>query len=224
MSTAPNRLIFDIEIARPIPIENGQPQWRRAKECGVSVFGAWGVNDIAPTVLLFDWTRLPGARPTITFASERFRKADGAASWNGIEFDEPVLRADPATQRCLGSIGGRHVDLMALCCLGSKGVDLTRPDVVDMASGWAKLAPDRNSLFKGWRLDAVAKETLGVGKAEDMAGADAPVFWQNGRYSEVITYCLRDVAVTRLLYLHAWNEGWLASPERGRVEIPQEAL
>jgi DEAD/DEAH box helicase domain-containing protein len=47
-------------------------------------------------------------------------------------------------------------------------------------------------------LDAVAKETLGIGKTGD--GLDAIKYYKNKQWDELEKYCLQDVAVTRDIY------------------------
>lgn len=47
-------------------------------------------------------------------------------------------------------------------------------------------------------LDAVAQETLGVGKSGD--GLDAIKYYKSGNFSALEQYCLQDVAVTRDVY------------------------
>jgi len=48
------------------------------------------------------------------------------------------------------------------------------------------------------KLDAVAKETLGVGKSGD--GLDAIKYFQTQQWDKLEKYCLQDVAVTRDIY------------------------
>jgi DEAD/DEAH box helicase domain-containing protein len=47
-------------------------------------------------------------------------------------------------------------------------------------------------------LDAVAQETLGIGKSGD--GLDAIKYFKNQEWEKLSSYCLQDVAVTRDLY------------------------
>jgi DEAD/DEAH box helicase domain-containing protein len=47
-------------------------------------------------------------------------------------------------------------------------------------------------------LDAVAKETLGIGKSGD--GLDAIKYYKNQMWDDLSKYCLQDVAVTRDIY------------------------
>lgn len=54
-------------------------------------------------------------------------------------------------------------------------------------------------------LDAVAQETLGVGKSGD--GLDAIKYYEQGQLDKLKEYCLQDVAVTRDVYDHGRNTG-----------------
>jgi DEAD/DEAH box helicase domain-containing protein len=73
----------------------------------------------------------------------------------------------------------------------------------------------------GWKLDAVCKGTLGVGKSAD--GIEAPKWYQAGQISRVITYCLDDVRLERDLVAYVDRHGHVKH-ESGRVlEIPRVA-
>jgi len=54
-------------------------------------------------------------------------------------------------------------------------------------------------------LDAVAKETLGIGKSGD--GLDAIKYYQTKNWEALAKYCLQDVAVTRDVYDYGLNKG-----------------
>jgi len=53
------------------------------------------------------------------------------------------------------------------------------------------------------KLDALAKETLGVQKGG--SGLDAITYFHEGNWEKLIKYCLEDVVLTRDLYLHGLN-------------------
>lgn len=54
-------------------------------------------------------------------------------------------------------------------------------------------------------LDAVAKETLGIGKTGD--GLDAIKYYQTQQWDKLEKYCLQDVAVTRDVYDYGLKKG-----------------
>ncbi len=56
-------------------------------------------------------------------------------------------------------------------------------------------------------LDAVAKETLGIGKSGD--GLDAIKYYKTGNFEALSEYCLQDVAVTRDVYDFGLNKGFV---------------
>jgi hypothetical protein len=51
---------------------------------------------------------------------------------------------------------------------------------------------------QGYSLENLAQANLGIGKSG--TGELAPVLWQQGRYEEVINYCLHDIKLTKRLY------------------------
>lgn len=54
-------------------------------------------------------------------------------------------------------------------------------------------------------LDAVAHETLGIGKTGD--GLDAIKYYQNKQWEKLEKYCIQDVAVTRDVYDYGLQKG-----------------
>lgn len=79
------------------------------------------------------------------------------------------------------------------------------PTLIDYYSGDISQIPtldimDRIKDSIGHRigLDAVAKETLGIGKTGD--GLDAIKYFKTGQLDKLRDYCLQDVAVTRDVY------------------------
>lgn len=62
----------------------------------------------------------------------------------------------------------------------------------------------------GWKfvkLEKIAQATLGVGKSAD--GLMAVEWWKTGEIDKIIEYCLQDVKVTRDVFLHGLNKGYL---------------
>ncbi|NUM89482.1 MAG: ribonuclease H-like domain-containing protein [Bdellovibrionales bacterium] len=62
----------------------------------------------------------------------------------------------------------------------------------------------------GWKfvkLDRIATATLGVGKSAE--GTQAVEWWKQGEVQKIIDYCLQDVKVTRDIFLHGLNQGWV---------------
>lgn len=63
----------------------------------------------------------------------------------------------------------------------------------------------KNSTGHRIGLDAVAQETLGIGKSGD--GLDAIKYYKTGNLSALSEYCLQDVAVTRDVYDYGLHKG-----------------
>jgi DEAD/DEAH box helicase domain-containing protein len=62
----------------------------------------------------------------------------------------------------------------------------------------------------GWRfvkLEKIVQATLGIGKSAD--GLMAVEWWKTGEVDKIIEYCKRDVEVTRDLFLHGLNKGYV---------------
>jgi DEAD/DEAH box helicase domain-containing protein len=57
------------------------------------------------------------------------------------------------------------------------------------------------------KLDALAKETLGIQKGGN--GLDAITYFHEGDWEKLTKYCLQDVEITRDLYLHGVKTGEL---------------
>ncbi len=62
----------------------------------------------------------------------------------------------------------------------------------------------------GWKfvkLEKIAQATLGTGKSAD--GLMAVEWWKQGQVDKIIEYCLKDVEVTRDVFLHGLNQGYV---------------
>lgn len=70
-------------------------------------------------------------------------------------------------------------------------------------------------LGRRMRLDAVADGTLG--KKKSGHGGQSLVWWRNGEVEKVRKYCLKDVELTKNLYLYALEKGHLKYRELGSL-------
>ncbi|MGE3261851.1 MAG: ribonuclease H-like domain-containing protein [Bacteriovoracia bacterium] len=64
--------------------------------------------------------------------------------------------------------------------------------------------------ISGWRfvkLEKIAHATLGTGKSAD--GLMAVQWWKEGKVQQIIDYCIKDVEVTRDVFLHGLNKGYV---------------
>jgi hypothetical protein len=57
----------------------------------------------------------------------------------------------------------------------------------------------------GCKLDDVLLGTFGKEHMKTENGADAPIFWQEGKVGKVVTYCLADVKRESKTFMHAWK-------------------
>jgi hypothetical protein len=134
------------------------------------------------------------------------------ATWNGLGFDFAVLADESGLVERCARLAERHVDMLfhAFCALGFRfGLQ---------------------SAAEGMRL---------AGKTKGMSGAMAPLLWAEGRYDEVIKYCIQDTRTTleiataaeqsRKLYWKAKSgsrrdlalpSGWLTVGEANALPLP----
>lgn len=76
------------------------------------------------------------------------------------------------------------------------------------------LAEIKASLGRSIRLDAVAEGTLGTKKSG--SGLQSLQWWRAGEIDKVRKYCLKDVEITRRVYDHALEKGFVKYKELGR--------
>jgi DEAD/DEAH box helicase domain-containing protein len=71
-------------------------------------------------------------------------------------------------------------------------------------------------------LDSLAAATLGAQKSAD--GLQALAWWKEGKIREIAEYCTKDVALTRDLYLHGRDKGYLLFRNKAgkKVRLPVE--
>jgi len=103
--------------------------------------------------------------------------ADVVLSFNGIEFDVPVLEG----------------------CINRKIILKTHLDLLRLI--WSAISGRK----KGNTLDETAKRTIGRGKIG--TGASAPRLADQGRWEELFTYCAGDVFLTRDLFRFVQEHG-----------------
>ncbi len=88
------------------------------------------------------------------------------------------------------------------------------------------LAEVVNSLSYRVSLNSLASATLGVRKMAD--GLQSLEWWRNGEVEKVAEYCRRDVEVTRDLFYHILERGYLLFEKRAlglvRVQMRQKPL
>jgi DEAD/DEAH box helicase domain-containing protein len=93
--------------------------------------------------------------------------------------------------------------------------DLSQVPCLDLIEGVEK------SLGKRVGLDAIAQETLGVGKTA--VGTDALKWWKEGKMREIAEYCCYDVKATKLVHEYGAEQGrvfYLNDRTKKREPIP----
>ena len=91
--------------------------------------------------------------------------------------------------------------------------DLTQIKSIDL------LESIKESLGRRLRLDSVAQATLGSRKSAD--GLQAVRWWREGKVKEIIKYCEQDVKVTKEIFEHAMEHGFVKYKDGTRKrEIP----
>ena len=63
----------------------------------------------------------------------------------------------------------------------------------------------------GNKLDDFAENTLGNEFKKTGHGSDAPKLYKDGKYDELLSYNKQDVFITKLLYEHIKNKGYLVN-------------
>jgi len=187
-----NALIYDIEIKRAIPPRDGPLElgiqycagWHDHANMGISVIGAYDYAIGRYRVFCDD---------NKAEFFEAMESADLLVSFNGLGFDDKVIRA------CWFS--AFHP--------GAKSYDLLNE--IWHAAG---LEPTFNyHTHSGYGLDAMCEANFGRRKTGN--GALAPVLWQQGKIGATIGYCLNDITLTKMLFDRALLGEPLVSPKDG---------
>jgi hypothetical protein len=189
-------LIYDAEIINCIPSGEINPNLSYCKD--------W--NDYANMGIAVIGTWVSWKLPTRRYQAftrqeldqfqELVNQAERIVGFNSLSFDDKLLQAN----------GIKITTTFDLLCEIRK----------------ASLQPPhytKGVTRKGYSLDNLAIANLGVGKTG--TGELAPVLWQQGRYQDVISYCLNDVKLTKRLY-YLFLSKRLYDPTNGR-KLPYRA-
>lgn len=186
----PSAFVYDIEIVKGIA-DKKSPTIPGIEYCaGWNDHANMGISVIGVYDYLEDRSRV--------FLKDNFadfvalvNTRDIAVSFNGIGFDNKVI-----------THGGCDIS-------ETKSYDL-------LAEIWAASGLARTFSYPthiGFGLDAVC--SLNFGTTKSGSGALAPVLWQQGRFGEVIDYCLNDVALTKQLFDAVLRGDSIISPKGG---------
>lgn len=175
----PHVVIFDLETRRLAKDVGG---WGNLKRGDGSISALVVGDSISRRYHLYDLA-------TLALAVEHLESADVVLSFNGQEFDVPVIE---------GLLKRRleirvHIDLLQLV--------------------WAAATGRRS----GNKLDDLALATLGYGKPHD--GTLAPILADEGRWAELFDYCLLDVDLTKRLFAYVQKNGHLINGNGTVLEV-----
>lgn len=127
---------------------------------------------------------------------DRLKTADLVVGFNTEGFDEKLLRG----------LGGDMPEKI-------KNFDMLYHSRI--ATGWNP----KDRFPKGLRLDNHLEHMFGKENMKTTHGENAPIWWQEGRHGEVISYCLADVKRERMLFEHIVEHGWVSTEEHGKRYI-----
>ena len=97
---------------------------------------------------------------------------------------------------------GYNVRGFDLPILSAYGLDLAKVDVFDIMYELQSLTRQRYL-----KLESVARGTLNAGKFAD--GLKAVEWWKEGKIDNIIEYCLQDVQVTKDVFEHGRQKGFI---------------
>ena len=146
-------------------------------------------------------------------------KAGRAGLSAAVVLAEPSSRVRLYDLHTIGSLWSSLNEASHVVSFNGKGFDFPLVSVL----GGPLLAPshhldllelivDAVDTRKGWSLDATCQRTIGRGKLDGMTGALAPVLARQGRFGELFDYCLADVYLTRDLFEHIREMGYVVAP------------
>ena len=168
--TPTRTVVFDLETRR-LALDVGGWDELKAGKGGISAIVVW--DSLSGRHHLYDDTCLD-------LAVEHLEKADVVLSFNGKEFDVPIVEA-VANRKLILPL---HLDMLQLAW---------------DAAAKALLRKGGNS------LDDLSKRCLGEGKPFN--GAHAPYLSDTGQWARLFDYCISDVELTRKLFLYAQDTG-----------------
>lgn len=169
-------IVLDAEIKKAIPSRK-EPNIEGIEYCdGWRDFGNMGIACVCTFDITTNLSRVFFEQDLLELGE--YLKGKPTAGFNTRRFDLQLLAAHGV------KVEGLHYDMLEAV--------------------WLRLGLDPDRFYwkthGGWSLDAICEATLGVKKSGD--GAGAPVWWQQGKVSRVVDYCLRDVWLEAQLLRH----------------------
>ena len=165
--------VFDAEIKKPI--EACSRGWQSHDEMGLSCLVIFDYESMRYRV--FDDRNIAEALAILT-------GFDYVVGFNTVNFDWKLLKAT-YSQLYPGVFDQK----------GSQDFDILREIWVSLNLNPDVFVPRTHG---GYKLDDVARETIGLEKSGN--GANAPILYQEGRIAELIDYCVQDVKIEKELF------------------------
>lgn len=206
------RIVYDCEIIRCIPSKgveiNGIFEtkeayynrfgdgfeycggWRDFENMGISIIGACDIDTGDLYTFVNPLINGYDDTPTINEFENFVTVETEVWGFNSLNFDDALCAAN------LIQVDTDH-DLLQLVRLAAYG-----------STDWQDQPPGYS-----YSLDALARAN---GFKKSGSGELAPKLWQQGKYQEVIDYCLNDCKITRELIL-LYEAGKLIDPNTGQV-------
>ena len=197
-------IIYDCEIIKAIPPKNPQDIIPGIEYCeGWRDFKGMGISVIA----VYDYLQQRYSVYLEDNMEEFLRLAystDVVVGFNSLSFDNNLVAAN--------------------------GIDIDEENSYDiLVEIWkaAGLSPTfKYPSHIGYSLDSMCETNFGIKKTG--SGALAPILWQQGKYGQVIDYCLHDVWMTKKLLDQICIRGRLLSSKNPGTELkidpPRETL
>ena len=110
------------------------------------------------------------------------------------------------------SFNGVGFDVPVLEGVSGKNLDIKEHlDLLQLI--WEKIGKQ-----SGYKLTECAERTLGISKNGD--GMMAPQLAEDGKWGQLLDYCLHDVHLTRNLFLYAQKHGGIVDVDGELLELP----
>lgn len=171
-----NSIIYDVETKRPWPSRDCTPEtFPNVEFCqGAGDHTGMGIACICAYDFLTD-TYHVFLEDNLKDFQKLVDRADHILGFNSKAFDDKV---------CWGNGIGVNTTLDVM-------------EEVRHASGQPRQYT-RGITKKGYNVDNIAQVNFGISKTE--ASAMAPILWQRGEYGRVVSYCLYDVKLEKMIW------------------------
>jgi len=189
-------LVYDVELNREI---KSKQDW---KNINPSWFGSAVVYSYLKDRYYF-FLHQKGLHSLRSFLNKSM-----VITFNGINFDSCIVFLQSTSKQ---GIFIRHKEYswteydIFLQCM--KGLYKCKSDL----EARKKISPG------GFKLNDIAKNTLKVSKAGN--GAMAPILYQQRKFDELFSYNLQDVRITKLLFDHINEFGWIVNRDKKKIKI-----